>query len=296
MSPFAATASSSRSSRVSRVRSPMGCVSSYDAVAADKCQVRGAAHDRLVDPVRLGHSFRALRLNRRWRQTDLAAKCGISASVISRVERGRLDSISIGKLRRIAEALDASLEIRLRWNGEGLDRLLDHAHAGLVEQVVERLRGEGWEADVEASFSIGGERGSIDVLGYHETSGIVLVTEVKSVVPDSQATLSGLDRKARLAPDIARARGWACRGVARLLVVGDSSTSRRRIDTLAATYRTNFPLSGVAVRQWLRRPDGPMAGLLFLPYVSTMHTRQPTTGMQRVRKPRARADAPKRSR
>src|SRR4029079_9408021 len=112
------------------------------------------------------------------------------------------------------------------WNGEGLDRLLDQAHAGLVDQLVIRLRAAGWVADVEASFSIRGERGSIDVLGYHEATGIVLVTEVKSVVPDSQATVYGLDRKARLAPEIARQRGWTCRGVARLLVIGDSSTSR----------------------------------------------------------------------
>lgn len=177
----------------------------------------------------------------------------------------------------------------------GLDRLLDQAHAGLVEQVVQRLRAEGWETDVEVSFAIRGERGSIDVLAYHEASGVVLVTEVKSVVPDSQATLAGIDRKARLAPDIARSRGWSCRGVARLLVIGDSSTSRRRVDALAATYRSAFPRSGVAVRQWLRRPDGPIAGLLFLPYAPSMHTRKPTTGMQRVRKPRSRADVPKRA-
>jgi transcriptional regulator with XRE-family HTH domain len=248
-----------------------------------------------VDPVTLGHSFRALRLNKRWRQIDLSETCGISASVISRIERGRLNSVTIRTLRKIAEALDATLEIRLRWNGEGLDRLLDQAHAGLVEQLVQRLRAEGWEVDVEVSFSIRGERGSIDVLGYHEASGIVLVTEVKSVVPDSQATLAGIDRKARLAPDIARSRGWTCRGVARLLVIGDSSTSRRRIDALSATYRSAFPLSGVAVRQWLRRPDGPIAGLLFLPYMPSTHARKPTTGMQRVRRPRVRADLAKRS-
>jgi hypothetical protein len=198
-------------------------------------------------------------------------------------------------LRKVAEALDATLELRLRWNGEGLDRLLDQAHANLVEQVVQRLRAEGWVTDVEVSFAIRGERGSIDVLGYHDASGIVLVTEVKSVVPDSQATLAGVDRKARLAPEIARSRGWSCRGVARLLVIGESSTSRRRIDALGATYRAAFPLGGVAVRRWLRQPDRPIGGLLFLPYVLSPHTRKPTTGMQRVRKPRQRVDAPKRA-
>ena len=168
--------------------------------------------------------------------------------------------MSVGKLRRVAESLDAALDVRLRWNGEGLERLLDQAHAGLVEQVVVRLRAAGWVTDVEVSFSIRGERGSIDVFGFHEKTGSSLVTEVKSVVPDSQATLAGIDRKARLAFEIARARGWDCRGVARLLVVGDSTTSRRRIDALAATYRTAFPLAGRAVAKWLRKPDVPIRG------------------------------------
>lgn len=242
-----------------------------------------------MDPVRLGHSYRALRLHKRWRQIDLATKAKVSASVISRIERGQLASVSIGTLRKVAEALEATLEIRIRWNGEGLDRLMDHAHAGLVELLVKRLRADGWVTDVEASFSIRGEPGSIDVLGYHEATGIVLVTEVKSIVPDSQATLAGVDRKGRLAPEIARARGWTCRGVARLLVVGDSLTPRRRIDALASTYRTSFPVAGRDVNRWLRRPDLPIAGLLFLPYAQATHARTSTTGMQRVRRPRSTA-------
>jgi transcriptional regulator with XRE-family HTH domain len=238
-----------------------------------------------VDPIRLGHAYRALRLQKRERQSDLGARARVSPSTISRIERGHLDGVSVGTLRQVAEALGASLEIRIRWNGEGLDRLLDQAHAGLVEGFVRRLAAYGWETDVEVSFAIRGERGSIDVLGYHVRSGIVLVTEVKSIVPDSGATLAGVDRKARLAPEIARARGWSCRGIARLLVVGDSSTSRRRVGALAATYRSAFPVAGREVDRWLRNPDAPIAGLLFLPYARRVHGRMSTTGIQRVRRP-----------
>jgi transcriptional regulator with XRE-family HTH domain len=128
-----------------------------------------------MDPVRLGHAFRALRLRRRWRQIDLGARSRVSPTEISRIERGHVDGVSVGRLRKVAEALEANLDIRIRWNGEGLDRLLDQAHAGLVEDVVRRLRADDWTTDVEVSFSIRGERGSIDVLGYHEPTGIVLV-------------------------------------------------------------------------------------------------------------------------
>ena len=193
-----------------------------------------------MDPVRLGHAIRALRLKRRWRQVDLAERSGTSRTTISRLEAGRLSPVAVGVLVRTVEALDATLEVRVRWNGEALDRLLDQAHAGLVERVVVILRELAWIPEVEATFSIQGERGAIDVLAYHPVTGLVLVIEVKSVVPDSQVTLAGVDRKARVAPELARARGWDCRGVAKLLVIGESSTSRRRIDSMAATYRTVF--------------------------------------------------------
>lgn len=237
-----------------------------------------------MDPVRLGLSYRALRLRRRWRQADLADAASVSRWVISLVERGHLDSVPVGALTRIAAALEADVDVRLRWHGEGLDRLLDRAHAELVDAVVELLGREGWETAVEVSFSKWGERGSIDVFARHALTGTTLVVEVKSVVPDSQAMLHALDRKARLAPELARDRGWACTGVARLLVVGESSTSRRRIAGLGATYSVAFPATGWAVRRWLRAPAEGLSGLLFLPYARGGSTSARSTGVQRVRK------------
>jgi transcriptional regulator with XRE-family HTH domain len=209
----------------------------------------------------------------------------VSRSAISRIECGRLDSITLGNLRRISEALGADLDVRLRWNGEGLDRLLDQAHATLVEVVVQRLTAAGWVAEVEVSFAIGGERGAIDVLAHHRRHGVVLVVEVKSVVPDSQATIHGLDRKSRLASQIAVGRGWEYRHVARLLVIGDSSTSRRRIAQLSATYGVAFPTVGRRVLSRLGEPFAPISGLLFLPFARPANARTATTGIQRVRLP-----------
>ena len=237
-----------------------------------------------MDPVRLGHSYRALRIRRKWRQADLSTAAGVTRGMVSLVERGRIDAVPVGALRRFAEALEADLDVRLSWRREGLDRLLDQAHAGLMDVVVELLQRNGWETAVEVSFSMWGERGSVDVLAVHSRARIVLVVEVKSVIPDSQATLHGLDRKTRLAPEIAKARGWTCSGVARLLVVGESSTSRRRIAALGSTYRVAFPISGWAVLRWLREPMDGMRGLLFLPYARAGVTGTRATGIQRVRK------------
>ena len=158
--------------------------------------------------VNVGRGLRALRIRASLRQVDAGDKAHLSRSFVAKAESGAIDGITVGNLRRLAAVFGATVDVRLRWKGEGLDRLLDEAHSRLVDAIVVILRASGWEVAVEVSFSIWGERGSIDVLAFHRLTGILLVIEVKSVVPDSQATLHGLDRKARLAPQIAAERGW----------------------------------------------------------------------------------------
>ena len=247
-----------------------------------------------MDTVRLGSQFRALRIRKDKRQLDVAEAAGLSRALISRIERGHVANVRLGDLERAANALDATLELRLRWHGEALDRLLDEDHARIVDLLVAELRLANWEVIVEASFSIWGERGSVDILARHEATGLVLVIEVKSVVPDSQATLFGLDRKARLAPQLAGARGWECRGVARILAVGDSALSRRRIARLGATYEAALPTRGHAVRRWLRHPAGPIAGLLFVAISPGGSAIRPLAGRQRVRRRRSAVRRPSR--
>lgn len=239
-----------------------------------------------MQSIRFGRQFRALRIRKELRQEDVGRVARLSRAVISRIDRGLIGNIRVDDLERAAAALGATVDLRLRWNGEQLDRLLDEAHARLVDLAVAMLRATGWEVAVEVSFSIWGERGSIDVLAYHTATGTVLVVEVKSVVPDSQSTLHALDRKTRLARQIAEERGWDCRTVARLLIVGASATSRRRIARLAPTYRAAFPLRGRDVRHWLRRPTRPMSGLLFVAYAPRGSTRQRLDGRERVRRRR----------
>ena len=202
------------------------------------------------------------------------------------IERGAIATVPCGKLSRCAEALGATLETSLRWRGEGLDRLLDEEHAVIVDAAVALYRAAGWEVAVEASFSIDGERGSIDVLAWHSSKASVAVNEIKSVVPDSQATLHVLDRKARLGARIARERGWTCSNVSRVLVVGESRTSRRRVERHAPMFDAAFPVRGRAVAGWIRRPTGrPIAGLLFLA-PPTRRGARAASARERVARPR----------
>lgn len=225
---------------------------------------------KLVRPgdgwLRVGRSIRALRLRRRLRQADLGALVGVSWSTVSRIERGDLGGVTIASLTATVSALEATLGLSVRWHGEALDRLLDEGHAALVDVVVRLLDALGWRVEVEVSFASGGERGSIDVLGYHPATASLVVGEVKSVVPDAQSTVFLLDRKARLAPDLARRRGLEVRRVSRVLFVGDDKTARRRIARHAGLWAAALPVRGRSVTAWLRNPsDPPISGLLFVP-------------------------------
>jgi transcriptional regulator with XRE-family HTH domain len=229
-----------------------------------------------VDLVRFGRSVRALRLRRNWRQRDLAAAARLSPTMVARIERGKGGSIPARKLDQAAHALGATVDLRLNWNGEALDRLLDGAHARIVDLVAARLRLLGWDVAVEATFHIRGERGSIDVIAWHAATRVAVVVEVKSVVPDMQAMLASMDRKGRLGIEIARGRGWSPIAIGRLLIVGDSRTSRRRVASLAATFEAEFPHRAIEVRRWLARPvpSAPLRGLWFLAPGQGMPVRQ----------------------
>jgi transcriptional regulator with XRE-family HTH domain len=243
---------------------------------------------RSVDPTALGLRLRALRIAQGLRQSDLASRSRVSRRVIGEVERGLVARASLDDVARISIALRASLDVRVRWNGEQLDRLMDAAHAATVAALLDRLAKHGWECLVEASFSIWGERGSIDVLGWHASTSTLLVVEVKSVVPDLQALLAKLDRNTRLAPEIARERGWRPIRVGRLLVVADSPTSRGRIRQSATILLTALPDHGSTVRQWLAAPSGQLRGLLLLSNAQHSHTGKPVWRRERVRAARTR--------
>lgn len=209
---------------------------------------------RRMDPVRFGRGLRELRQRRGWRQEDLASAAGVSRGVIARVEQGRADRIPHATLSRIAAPLGARVQVRLDWHGEQLDRLIDARHAELTELAVRELTPRAWLCAAEVTFSIYGERGSIDVLAFHPASGVLLVVEVKSSIPELGNLLIPLDRKVRLAPRIAADRSWSSTSVARLLMVADGAATRRRIAAHRTVFDVEFPVRGWAVRRWLAAP------------------------------------------
>jgi transcriptional regulator with XRE-family HTH domain len=177
-----------------------------------------------VDPRRFGAELRAHRTRRQLSQARLETRCGIGRSKISRIERGAIDRVPFGDIVAPANALDARVEIDVSWRGASLDRLVDARHAALVGAIVQWLSAADWTCVTEVSFSIWGERGSVDVLAIH-LSGSIVVIEAMASVSDANPTLIALDRKIRLAPEIVRQRGLPSGAIGGLLVITATTTN-----------------------------------------------------------------------
>lgn len=237
-----------------------------------------------VDDVTFGRALRAIRHRRGWTQAEVGAKAGLDQAVVSRAERGHIDGMSVRSLRAICGALEVRLLFAPSWRGGELDRLLDEDHAALTAAGVALLRRMGWDPHVEVTFSTYGERGSIDVLGLKPLERSALVAECKTDLTSTEQLNRGVDRKTRLAADlIAQRFGWRPRLVGRLVLFSDTTTNRRRVGA-QPVLDAAYPARGRAVREWLRKPDGPLAGLLFLSTMTGVTGRRGRAGRKRVRK------------
>jgi transcriptional regulator with XRE-family HTH domain len=225
-----------------------------------------------MDDSRVGSVLRAVRMRRGWRQADLAKAAGVSDSLVSRLERGMFENVPIQTVRRVLAVLDIRLDLVPRWHGGDLDRLLNARHSALHEEVARWLsdRYPGWVVAPEVSFSIYGERGVIDMLAWHSARRALLVIELKTDIVDVNELLGTLDRKRRLAKQIARERGWPAEIVGSALIVAASRTNRRRIDAHDVALRNSLPDDGRRLRAWLDDPSGGCdARLLWEPARST---------------------------
>jgi transcriptional regulator with XRE-family HTH domain len=184
-----------------------------------------------VDDRQLGLAIRTIRVRRGWRQVDVADRTNVPRSTVGQIERGRLGSVRIATVRQVAATLDARLDLTVRWHGGDLGRLINARHAAMHEGAARLFAAvDGWAAEPEVSVSVYWERGIVDVLGWHPTSRIVLVVELKTELVDLNDLMGTLDRKRRLAPGLARDRGWDARAVASWVIVADThqSTGPRR--------------------------------------------------------------------
>jgi hypothetical protein len=209
----------------------------------------------------------------------------VSRQLVSAVERGELYNISLVKLRSLAAMLGARFDVAVRWRGADMDRLVSGRHAAMQDHAARLFASlGGWLFAQEVSYSIYGERGVIDLLAWHAERRAILVVELKTVLVDMNDLVAQMDRRRRLAPTIARNRGWDPATTSAWVVVEDTRANRRRLADHGAMLRHAFPTDGRAVRPWLRAPALPIAALSFLPIVGADGTTQAFRGVSRVRR------------
>jgi len=239
---------------------------------------------------------RAARVKRGWRQRDLARAVHVSDATISRVERGHLDPVGLGTIRKIALGLDIRVELLPRSRSANIDRLVHALHAELAESVVRWLEAfGGWVVRPEVSFSRFGERGIVDLLAWQPRRRALLVIELKTAVVDVGELLGTLDRKVRNAWEVARGLGWDPAMVACLLIVAEGPTNRRRIEAHEATFRASLPDRIVQVRRWLRDPASELRALMFFADRHQGHVVRRFDHRQRVTVAGRRRDKPRTS-
>lgn len=240
-----------------------------------------------MDDQRIGAGLRAIRLRAGRTQEEVAIAAGVPRGVVGRIERGLLRGVPLDAIRAVASALGAGIDVWVRWQGGDLGRLVNARHAALHEAFAGRFGAiGGWVFEPEVSFSIGGERGVIDVLGWHAATGTLLVVELKTEFVDINDLMATVDRKRRLADRIAADRGWEEASVSSWVVVAESRTNRRALARHRAALRAKFPADGRALVGWLGRPAAPIHALGFLTVDAHAHGGAAVGGSRRVRRAR----------
>jgi len=186
----------------------------------------------------------------------------------------------------MADALGVSLRLVAVWRGGDLDRLINAKHSALHESVAAAALGwKGWVIAPEVSFSVFGERGIIDLLAWHAGTRTLLVIELKTEIVDINDLMGKVDQKRRLAPEVAKERGWFAKSVAVWVIVAESTTNRRRVARHRTVLRAAFPHGGREVDGWLTQPEAELAALTFWSGAPGESFSEPLAVVKRVRKP-----------
>jgi transcriptional regulator with XRE-family HTH domain len=141
-------------------------------------------------------------------QQELAARVGISARYIAKIERGEANP-SLRLVEAIADALGLDLQLSIRARVfPGGPRVQDAVHARCSSYVDRRLRGHGWATAREVEIIHGRSHGWIDLLAFDRRTGTLLVIEIKTRLDDLGAMERQVAWYERMAWQAARRLGW----------------------------------------------------------------------------------------
>jgi len=207
--------------------------------------------------LRIGGIVKDLREAIRWSQRELSSRSGVSQSLISAIENGRVSALTFRTVVRLVEAMGGRLVVDVARPFLG-DRPLqrDAVHARCVAFVAARLRAAGWLVATEVEIGADRSRGWIDVLAYDPRTGYVLVIEIKTEVQD----LGGIERSLgwyeREAWSAARRRSWRPARVRGCLLLLATTVNDERVRQNRSSFSTGFPVRWRSLAEIVAgRPD-----------------------------------------
>lgn len=239
-------------------------------------------------------------------KTRLAGRAAVSRQMIAELEDGSANPT----LDTIVAVLDGlGLEVDVVVRGPvmiGSPRTGDAAHAICTGYVQRRLQAAGWKTAREVRIDDGRYVGWIDLLAFHEPTGVLLVIEIKTRIDDLGSIERSMDWYTRAAMNAARRLGWRPLRIGGWLIALASDEVEARIHDDRQAIDAAFParatemtallvdpsslrrVRGLALidprsrrRTWLIRTriDGRRSGLPYRGYADFMsNVRRPTTG------------------
>lgn len=175
-----------------------------------------------------------------WSQRELARRCGLSQTLVWRVEGAR-PPLSVNVVARIADALGLEVDLTLRAPFIAERPQRDAAHARCSSYVQHRLEALGWTVAREVEIVHGRSHGWIDLLAFDQRSRSVLIVEIKTELDDLgriERTLSWYERDGWAA---ARRLGWRPARTAAWLLVLATEVNDDRIRANRELLANAFP-------------------------------------------------------
>lgn len=214
--------------------------------------------------MKIGDRVRVVRLKRRLTQVDVATAAGLRPIEVSHLERGVLDELTIGMMRRIVAVIGMHIDLVPKWKSVDLEREMVGAHDALQAAVLRLIRATPrWVAEAEVTYSFFGDRGAIDILAWHEASRTLLIIELKTLLVEPAGIKRRNDERRRRGPEIGAERGWRPQAVAVWVILTDTRTNRARAARNADILLSPHTIDGRAMRAWLRNPSGAVDALSY---------------------------------
>jgi hypothetical protein len=160
------------------------------------------------------------------------------------LENGRIRELTFERVEQVLTVMGARLVVTVDapFLSDRRDQR-DPAHARVTEYVAGQLRRAGWIVATEVEVGGNRSRGWIDILAWHEASGVLLVIEIKTEIHDLggiQRTLGWYRREATAA---ARRMGWRPpRSVFASLILLATEANDARVSANRTTFATAFPV------------------------------------------------------